>query len=525
MVVNNPNREQKLEYSTVEFKLSNATSFPISVNVFETNTLADVPEQNGVDAFPDTKGVQFGLGIAYAGIAYDTQRGNIVVGGFTSLVVDVFDAKTNQLISSTPNARQLADMIYVASNDLVYGINSGSGGVSIINPSTGAETSLIPYPAAETFIDIAHCTISNKLYFIDDVLGGDLYPFDLATNAFLPSITIGGGLVRCSYLAYSSSNNSIYVASLIGGAAFYKVDCATDTSIGSVANLGTTPEQSIYNSVNNQIYFEDIAGNTVRILDVATDTITATVISSPAFNGNISDFAFSPLTNTIWGNDISNTTFFIDCNVNLVVGSFPLPPITSGQLVYAEDINTVFSTTDFAASQYIQRIDASGSQFFIDGSSDYNLFVNDNLVNPKRLDRVMIYAPSNAELLIPMGVNTVESTGDSCSVSRLPNITVGVEQFQGQIGQVDFENYILDVTASISYTIPALTEIKWVIYYKEYKRSDMLVGKSMIEEFDINQADDPDTYDEKYLIDTQLTPNWLENIEIDNFLETNKASI
>ena len=40
----------------------------------------------------------------------------------------------------------------------------------------------------------------------------------------------------------------------------------------------------------------------------------------------------------------------------------------------------------------------------------------------------------------------------------------------------------------------------------------------MIEAFDASKPKDPDTYDEKYLIDTQLTPNWTEIMETNNFL-------
>ncbi|NRA12374.1 MAG: hypothetical protein HRT57_10505, partial [Crocinitomicaceae bacterium] len=44
-----------LQYSTVQFDLSNATANPITIEI-DTNTLTNVESANGVGAFPNTLG-------------------------------------------------------------------------------------------------------------------------------------------------------------------------------------------------------------------------------------------------------------------------------------------------------------------------------------------------------------------------------------------------------------------------------------------------------------------------------------
>lgn len=151
---------------------------------------------------------------------------------------------------------------------------------------------------------------------------------------------------------------------------------------------------------------------------------------------------------------------------------------------------------------------------YISGSTDYNLFTRDILANPKKIDRIMIYGQSNTNLVNNLTINKVDATGDSCAYPILPLTIVSSNQFQGQIAQLDVKDFVLDVTTNINYTIPKNTTVKWVIYYKEYVKSDMLAGRVMISEFDSMLVSNPDTYDEKYLTDTALGNKWSESIEL-----------
>lgn len=156
-------------------------------------------------------------------------------------------------------------------------------------------------------------------------------------------------------------------------------------------------------------------------------------------------------------------------------------------------------------------------QFYITGTANYNQFVRDNMVNPKKLDRLMIYAQSTSNLDIPILVNFEDATGNTCRETFLPSITVSPYQYKGGIGQLDFKDVVLDVETTISTTIPKRTTIKWVLFYKQYNLSNMLSAASQIKT--ICPQIPQQAYDEKTLMDTALViPNWTSLIEVKNLM-------
>jgi len=514
--IRNPNRVRELEYSTIEFELINATPNAQNVDLFDSNNLVDVPFANGVGAFPNVLGQQITVGTTYNGLAFDSLRKNIVTGD-SSGNIRIINASTGNILFSTTSSTPSARMIYVPQKDLIYSV--GGGIISVINPVNGIEITSVNFGAGLSFNDLVYCPVNGRIYIKDASADQKLWFFDTGnnTNAGFYQPPLGGFTANITYV---SSNNSVYIFDQTF-TNIYQFSCATNTLAATIGGAGTAVI-GVYSSSNNEIFYQDSGAGVLKVVNVSTNTITGTTIAG--FAGVVTDMTYSPDTNHIWVlNDGADAINVVSASADAIITTLGMPVDWSGNVVYATGINTVYSTSSTAIN-YVQQIDATGNQFYIDGSSDYNQFVRDNLISPKKLDRIMIYAEDNDNLLNAIGVNTESANGESCGETRLPNITVGANQFQGQIGQVDFEDYILDVTSSINYTIPAFTTIKWVIYYKEYKRSDLLAGRSMIESFDAYKPKDPDTYDEKYLLDTQLTPTWVENIEVKKFIEEAKRA-
>jgi len=522
VLITNPNRKQKLEYSTIEFNLSNDSAIPVNMDLFDANNLVNIPNQNSIGSYPNILGQQITVGTTYDGLAYDSSRKNIIAGD-ASGNIKVISTSTGSVVFTTVSTVASDKMIYIAELDKIYSIGKiGVAGntVAVINPVNGIEITTVVFPIGIVFTDLVFCPVNQTVYLKDS--SGDQKVWFLSTttntNSGFVQPPLGG---VSNYITYVSSNNSVYIYDFVLFSIF-QLSCDTNTVVATIAAAGTAVIGA-YSSVNNQIYYLDDGAGVIKIVNVSTNTIVGTTIAGFVPGIPITDMAYSSITNHIWmvddGNDLIKV---VSASTDTVVTSLGIHPDWSGQIVYADGINTAYTTPNLlAAGNYVQQIDATGNQFYINGSSDYNQFVLDGLVNPKKLDRIMIYAENNNNLLNSLAVTTEEATGDSCSVTRLPNTSVSSSQFQGAIGQVDFEDYILDVTSKINYTIPAFTTIKWVIYYKQYNRSEMMAGRVMIENFDVDKPIDPDTYDEKYLIDTQLVPNWVENIEINNFLETN----
>jgi YVTN family beta-propeller protein len=508
---------RKLEYSTVQFNLNNPTPNSLTVEL-DTNILTQIPNQNTSGVFPNTLGQTICGGIQ-GGMYYNPTTKKLITGGADSLgaspITQIIDVVTGTIESILTNSIYSLRMKYASTVDAIYSIQVGSGIVSVINPSTGAEITTISTPSAPaTFSDLAFNPIENKLYLMDRSADQRVYVLDVITNTYLTFIALAG---FSTTLAYSPINNRVYVGNQGVGDRFAIIDCVTDTQIGGVPPIVATAEEMVYNTEDNVIYFNDFGGGNIRILDVSTDLIKIDASSIIPFVGTSTDMTYSSVTNTIWAVNVNTNISIINCNTNVITSTLPLPdPLWNGQVEYAVGINTVYTSPN-GGSNCIQQIDTVGSVFNVVGSTDINLWIRDSLINPKQIDRIKIYAENNSDLLNPLTVGKEDANGIGCSFVELPNISAGVSQIQSEIGQIDFDNYIFDVTSYFRYTIPPFTTIKWVIYYKQYDRSDLLAGTVMVEEFDAYKPFDPDTYDEKFLIDTKLRPT----VEINKILNVN----
>jgi len=167
----------------------------------------------------------------------------------------------------------------------------------------------------------------------------------------------------------------------------------------------------------------------------------------------------------------------------------------------------------------VRTIDIVGNNFSIQGTTNYNSFVRDTLVNPKKLDRIMIYASATADLIQPLIPTIIDATGNSCSEVRNPELTISSNQFQGLIAQIDFENFILNVNTYITYSILRQRTVSIVLYYKQYDRKNLLSGNVTLNSLDVKMVKDADTYTEGYLKKTRLTPNWEKNMQVKNFIK------
>jgi hypothetical protein len=511
---NNKNIITGLEYSTVQFDLSNLTPNDLTIEI-DTNTLTDIPATNGVGAFPNTLGQTICGGIM-GGLYYNPTTKKLISGGsdVTGVlpITQIIDASSGLIESTVTNTIFSSRMQYVDAVDRIYSIQNGSGVVSILNPATGAEVATIPTPAgATTFNDMTFSTSENKLYLMDNSADQRLYVLDVFTNTYLTSIALGGFGFYAT-IEYAPTTNRVYAGNQAGGDRFQIINSATDTIVGTVPPFGVgTAQEMKYNPNNNTIYFNDFSGGNIRILDMATELILFGAGDIIPFAGKSSDMTFSSLTNTLWVVSIGTNITVVDCSTNTVSTTLLVPAVLwSGQVEYAEGINTVY-TSPRTASACIQQIDASGNQFFVEGSSDINLFIRDTLINPKQINRIMLYAENITNLANPLTVSKEDANGMAVSFVKLPNTSTATSQIQSQIGQIDFENYIFDVTSKFIYEIPALTTVRWVIYYQNYERGDMLANKVMINEFDAYKPDDPNTYDEAYLMETSLRPSFEKN--------------
>lgn len=505
-------QQEILQYSMVEFNLHNATASNVVVNLFDPNT-AQISETNGAGAFPNTLGQQIALAAAYDGICYDSTRKTIITGDAAGNI-RIINTLTGLVIFSTTCTVAPIKMIYIPTTDTIYAIgvltaDKSQNKVAVINAADGVQITTITIPiGGGNMSDIAYSTTSNKVYVKDRSADQKLWVLNPTTNAVTTSITMPTGSFS-SGITYVSSNNSIYVFEQVLSTVM-QVSCVTDTITDTIVAAGRAMI-GIYNSVNDQIYYQDLTAGLIKIIDVATNIIDATT-SIAGFGGTITDMAYSSVSNNIWATD--GTAFninIVDASLNTTTTLAIGASFGSGNLTYADDINTLYATPDVTGvSTYIQQITASGNRFYIDGTISYNQFVSDILANPKKIDLISIHAESNSNLNNSLKFNYLAATGKAASFYKIPKNLVSVMQKQAQIAQLAIKDFILSVSTNITYTIPAFTNITWIIYYHEFELSKIFAGKVMINEFNEKNNTPIETKQ-----DLEQTASWV------NFMETN----
>ena len=508
----NKNIKPILDYSTVEFELSNTTNKSVNVDLFNSNNNVVVPEENPIGSFPNSLGRLLPPTGQNRAIAIDEKRNNLGVFDVGVGSFSIVNIKTGVLLSQQIGLTYggVVKVIYVDVTDKYYAIKTGL--ILQLNSNTGEIEESISVGGASPN-DIVFNPLNNNLYVT--ISSAKILAYVNINSFSLPNVnqinipTLTGTPKK---IILSTVNNVTYLLDDTDNKV-WTINTSINILSGSITTGVGSPKLGIYVVNNQQVYYYDSSTGRIKFIDVNTNLVVGQTI---VLSSDMADMTYSSDLNYLWLYVSSNNNISVlDAGANLVISTTPINPIYNGQIVYSGNFNSIYFTTNLSL---VQEMVSNSSSFNISGSSNYNSFVRDNLVNPKKLDRVMIYAEDNQDLINAMGLIEEDASGESCSETKLPNTTVGTGQFQGQIGQLDLSNFILDVTTKINYTIPAFTKVTWVIYYKEYKRKDFLRGMTMIQEHDVRKPIDPDTYDEKHLIDTALTPNWMDMMETRNLI-------
>jgi hypothetical protein len=245
--------------------------------------------------------------------------------------------------------------------------------------------------------------------------------FDISTNSFLP-ITIALP-TSTSTSAYNSVNNTLYVGGFLSDNV-YVISCSTNSLVSTINLLGKLPSVLTFNANDNLMYVGSPAPTVnVSVINCSTNTLS-TEITNPnttysiAFNGN---------TNNLYlgnggSNDISQLT-------------------TSG-------ITT--------------------SPYYISGSVNYNLFVNNLNNEPVYIQMIRLLAENQNQLYNQVQLTKIDSNGNQIFLPDFPINQVSTFQEQGKISEITLKDVIFDGRTYVNqYQINANETISIEIYYKQ----------------------------------------------------------
>jgi hypothetical protein len=119
--------------------------------------------------------------------------------------------------------------------------------------------------------------------------------------------------------------------------------------------------------------------------------------------------------------------------------------------------------------------------FYITGSADYNYSVRDFFYAPAWVRRIYVYSRTKENFEQVITHVYKDANGVECQMPRIASLSVGVNQFQGWIGELDFPNkecvfginqWFQDVL------IKSRSNLTFLLIYKQIDKSLLLASSS-----------------------------------------------
>jgi YVTN family beta-propeller protein len=470
-------------YFQTEFDLVNATNFPVSFNLFDVNTLSVTPTQASPILPPSVFGssISIGEGADPQAMAYNPTNNTIYVCNNGNDTVSIINCNTNTIIAtiSVPSSSP-STIAYNPISNTMYFTGNLSGLVYVIDCATNLVIGS-PISVGTDPTTIAYCSLNNTMYVVNNG-SNDVSVIDCNTNTVIGlPITIGN---NAAGISYDSLDNRMYVCNAFDDTVSV-INCTTNLVISTIP-VGVFPLDIAYNSLSNTVYVACSGSTAVYVIDCSTNT----VIGSPIVVGlSCTAIVYNSILNLMYTSSISSVSIYvIDCSSNVVVNTIATPSqISALGLVFNVNDNTIFSSY-FNTDSISVLSPLSQTTTYIGGSFNYNQFIQDIQDNPVSIKDVMFYSSD------PNNINQVfftqfkDADGKASYLPQYPQLSVGVNQFQGSVSKVDFgENGVLLDSNNSFYdvTVQGNSSLKLVLIMKQMKKAYSLDAPDISEKMDL----------------------------------------
>ena len=115
--------------------------------------------------------------------------------------------------------------------------------------------------------------------------------------------------------------------------------------------------------------------------------------------------------------------------------------------------------------------------FYITGSSNYNFSVRDFFLSPAWVRRIYVYSQNNANLQQVITHLYKDANGNEVQMPRIPSMSIGINQFQGWIAELNFDNKecVLGINQWFqNVLIKSGSEIGFLLIYKQIDKAELL---------------------------------------------------
>jgi YVTN family beta-propeller protein len=461
------------EYNLTEFILGNNTNAPVVFNLFDTNTLTNIPTQPAPTLPPSVfgTGISIGADSDPTGMAYNPITNTIYVANSGNDSVSVIDCNTNSVINTIilPAASSPVEVAYNPISNTMYVTCNNANTVSVIDCNTNSIVGL-PINVGTAPLGISYNTLNNTMYVAHNS-SHDVYVIDCSTNLVV-GLPIPVQFAPVG-ITYNSINNTMYVCNS-NSDTISVINCNTNLVISTIP-VGTFPVAAAYNVTNNVMYIANTFSSDVYLIDCNTNTLIGLPISVGLGSLGI---VYNSLLNLMYVANVASVDIsVIDCSTNLVVNTIATPsPVSTLGIVFNVTDNTFYVSSNNTDDISVLS-PAIVTTTYIGGSDNYNTFVRDVMNNPMSVKDIMFYSNTPANLNQVIYTTKKDANGIAVYEPQIPSLSINVGQFQASIAKLDFgdKGFTLDTNSSLSnFTVAPKSEVKLILVQQQIERSALL---------------------------------------------------
>ncbi len=451
--------ESNQEIREAKFSITNSGTADADITLFQA------PNQAGLNSFSQLTPTYINSSLVTSFTQYAVFHpinNTLYVSSDFNASIIVVDCVTNTLITTISVASRGYGLAYNSVTNTIYATLYASNQVAVIDAdieSLTYNTVLRSITVGSAPFGIAYNPQNNKMYLAQ--FSSNVSVID--SSDVVTTITVASAL---RYIAFCPTNNSMYITRASGtGGALYVVNCATDTLSATLLS-GQAKHGVIYNATNNTIYVSQDVANTVSVVNCANNTTVAVITGFTNPRG----LCWNSVNNLVYvGNATgSNTVRFIDCTTNLLdstsiaTSSFPDEP------VYNSVNNTVFVVCT-------NRVTKLGTPVITPVSStsiSYDDFVAEIIGSPINVlaFNVYSYSGNNNQVTEPITLANVDTFGNTKNNTLAPVINPNQTQ---SVTKNKVRNFSANGTNYIGYTIIAGETVTIGVPFFQPKKKDI----------------------------------------------------
>ena len=457
----------------VQFDFVNTTSNPISIDLFNTNTITPLPvgETFSVDPFDLATTLNIP---SIKDIAINTTNGDILY--ITSATNEFGVIRDNVIIfqSSFTGALNTPDkIIYCPVNNNAYILQNALNNVRTVDLATNTIGALIPLinPAFGVYN-----STKNSIY-VTTVASVNLFEIDCNTNA-VALVTVLPFQAGC--LEFIPTKNALYISTIAPNQICMRVDCVTNTNTSNIATSGlgtditfcpsTTGGDGIAFIMNQaQDTYDRIDCNELPFFSLL-DTTNTGAGSSPVFGTYDSslDLFYLSFLNGAFGIQGINPVS------NVVEQTFNTAPTDQNFVIEFNPVDNLVAVTKVNVPQGLLQYAPQGvssTTFFVSGAVDYNFFTNNLESDPIIIESLQVISSNQNQLNNNLSLKKKDADGHEKSNPNFPILDVSIWQQQGDRAEVPLEGVILDGRTFFSqYVLNPFQTVIFKIKYRQFNR-------------------------------------------------------